>query len=172
MSDRLRLDLVLNDFVAGAISSGDINIMSDGSPWRPLINVRDMGRAIRWGIERKATNGGNYLVINTGSNVWNYQVKELAYAIQKTLPDTKVSINKDAQPDKRSYKVSFDLFEKLAPGHLPVHDLSRSIKDLVDGLNSIAFNDKNYRQSRLIRLFVINELLSRNIINDNLALVK
>ena len=75
MSDRLRLDLVLNDFVAGAVANGEINIMSDGSPWRPLINVRDMGRAIIWGIERKASNGGNYLVINTGSNIWNYQVK-------------------------------------------------------------------------------------------------
>jgi nucleoside-diphosphate-sugar epimerase len=172
MSDRLRLDLVLNDFVAGAISSGEINIMSDGSPWRPLINVRDMGRAILWGIERKASMGGNYLVINTGSNIWNYQVKELAYAINKILPQTSVSINKDAQPDKRSYKVSFDLFEKLAPHNTPVYDLEQSIKDLVDGLQRIEFKDKNYRQSSLIRLFVVNELLSQNILNSNLELVK
>ncbi len=172
MSDRLRLDLVLNDFVAGAVASGEINIMSDGSPWRPLINVRDMGRAIIWGIERKASNGGNYLVINTGSNVWNYQVKELAQAIHGILPETKVSINKDAQPDKRSYKVSFDKFEKMAPGHLPVYDLRQSIKDLVNGLNSIGFSDQNYRQSQLIRLFVVNELLEGKIIDQNLALAK
>jgi nucleoside-diphosphate-sugar epimerase len=172
MSDRLRLDLVLNDFVAGAVANGEINIMSDGSPWRPLINVRDMGRAIIWGIERKANNGGNYLVINTGSNVWNYQVKDLAYAIHGILPGTKVSINKDAQPDKRSYRVSFDRFEKMAPGHVPVYDLKQSIKDLADGLNSIDFRDQNYRQSRLIRLFVVNELLAGNIIDSNLALIK
>jgi nucleoside-diphosphate-sugar epimerase len=172
MSDRLRLDLVLNDFVAGAVANGEINIMSDGSPWRPLINVRDMGRAIIWGIERKASNGGNYLVINTGSNIWNYQVKELAQAIHGILPETKVSINKDAQPDKRSYKVSFNLFEKMAAGHVPVYDLHQSIKDLVVGLNSIGFGDQNYRQSRLIRLFVVNELLAGKIIDDNLALVK
>jgi nucleoside-diphosphate-sugar epimerase len=172
MSDRLRLDLVLNDFVAGAVASGEINIMSDGSPWRPLINVRDMGRAIIWGIERKASNGGNNLVINTGSNVWNYQVKELAHAIHGILPETKVSINKDAQPDKRSYKVSFDKFEKMAPGHLPVYDLRQSIKDLVTGLNSIGFSDQNYRQSQLIRLFVVNELLEGKIIDQNLALAK
>jgi len=172
MSDRLRLDLVLNDFVAGAISSNEINIMSDGSPWRPLINVRDMGRAIIWGIERKASSGGNYLVINTGSNVWNYQVKELAYAINKILPETSVSINKDAQPDKRSYKVSFNRFEKLAAGHTPIYSLEQSIKDLVEGLRKLEFNDTNYRQSRLIRLFVINELLAQNILNSNLELVK
>jgi nucleoside-diphosphate-sugar epimerase len=172
MSDRLRLDLVLNDFVAGAVASGEINIMSDGSPWRPLINVRDMGRAIIWGIERKPSNGGNYLVINTGSNAWNYQVKELAQAIHGILPETKVSINKDAQPDKRSYKVSFDKFEKMASGHLPVYDLRQSIKDLVTGLNAISFSDQNYRQSQLIRLFVVNELLEGKIIDQNLALVK
>jgi len=172
MSDRLRLDLVLNDFVAGAISSGEINIMSDGSPWRPLINVRDMGRAILWGIERKISAGGNYLVINTGSNVWNYQVRELAFAINKILPETTVSINKDAQPDKRSYKVSFDKFEKLAAGYTPVHNLEQSIKDLVNGLHQIDFKDTNYRQSRLIRLHVVNELLSQNILNNNLELIK
>jgi nucleoside-diphosphate-sugar epimerase len=172
MSDRLRLDLVLNDFVAGAVSSGEINIMSDGSPWRPLINVRDMGRAIIWGIERDAAKGGKYLVINTGSNIWNYQVKELAHAINKLLPETSVSINKDAQPDKRSYKVSFDMFEKLAAGYTPEYSLDQSIKDLIEGLKRIDFNDKNFRQSRLIRLFVVNELLSQKILNDNLELVK
>ncbi|MCK4747992.1 MAG: SDR family oxidoreductase, partial [Bacteroidales bacterium] len=67
MSDRLRLDLVLNDFVAGAISSGEVTILSDGKPWRPLINVRDMGRAIMWAHERDIEKGGNFLVINTGS---------------------------------------------------------------------------------------------------------
>jgi nucleoside-diphosphate-sugar epimerase len=172
MSDRLRLDLVLNDFVAGAVANHEINIMSDGSPWRPLINVRDMGRAIIWSIGRIASNGGNYLVINTGSNIWNYQVKELAQAIHGILPETKVSINKDAQPDKRSYKVSFDLFEKMAAGHVPVYDLNQSIRDLVTGLNNIGFADPNYRQSSLIRLFVVNELLAGKIIDDNLALIK
>jgi len=172
MSDRLRLDLVLNDFVAGAISAGEINIMSDGSPWRPLINVKDMGRAIIWSIERKVTSDSNYLVINTGSNSWNYQVRDLAYTINKILPETSVSINRDAQPDKRSYKVCFDLFEKLAIGYTPEFDLEQSIKDLVTGLNQLNFKDKNYRQSRLIRLFVVNELLSQNILNSNLELIK
>jgi nucleoside-diphosphate-sugar epimerase len=172
MSDRLRLDLVLNDFVAGAVTSGEINIMSDGTPWRPLINVRDMGRAIQWGITRKNSDGGNYLVINTGSNVWNYQVKDLAYAIHDILPNTRVSINKDAQPDKRSYKVSFDLFEKMAPNNSPIIDLNQSIKDLVDGLSAIGFQDQNYRQSPLIRLHVVNGLLNNKVIDENLSLIK
>ncbi|MFH0758086.1 MAG: SDR family oxidoreductase, partial [Bacteroidota bacterium] len=117
MSDRLRLDLVLNDFVAGAYTAEEITILSDGSPWRPLINVKDMARAIIWGIERNTGKGGNFLTVNTGSNVWNYQIKELAYGISSVLPHVKVSIDQNALPDKRSYKVDFGLFEKLAPGH-------------------------------------------------------
>ncbi len=100
-SDRLRLDLVLNDFVAGAVTSKDISILSDGTPWRPLINVSDMGRAIDFGISRNATKGGNFLVVNTGSNSWNYQVVELARAVAEVVPGVRVSVNPDAQPDKR-----------------------------------------------------------------------
>jgi len=172
MSDRLRLDLVLNDFVAGALSSGEILILSDGTPWRPLINVRDMGRAIIWAHERDPKDGGNFLIVNTGSNEWNYQVKELAYAIQNLLPSVKVSVNKDAQPDKRSYKVSFDLFKRLASNNQPQYQLQETINDLIEGLKKIEFKDKNFRQSRLIRLFVVNELSQKGIVDDSLRMLK
>lgn len=172
MSDRLRLDLVLNDFVAGAMSSNEITILSDGTPWRPLINVRDMGRAILWAHERKPDQGGNFLIVNTGSNQWNYQVKELAYAIQEIMPKVKVSVNKDAQPDKRSYKVSFDLFQKLAPNHQTEYSLTETIKELIAGLDQIGFQDQNFRNSRLIRLVVVNELLEKGILDESLSIVK
>lgn len=172
MSDRLRLDLVLNDFLAGAISSEEITILSDGTPWRPLINVRDMGTAIIWGFERDPGEGGNYLVVNTGSDSWNYQIKELAYAIQEVLPEVKVSVNKDALPDKRSYRVNFDLYKKLAPGYQPEHDLIRTIQDLVSGLQGIGFNDRKFRESKLIRLVVVNEMLSTGILDESLHVVR
>jgi nucleoside-diphosphate-sugar epimerase len=85
-SDRLRLDLVLNDFVAGALTSKKISILSDGTPWRPLINVSDMAMAMEWSATRLVTNGGNFLVVNTGSDAWNYQVRELADAVAEILP--------------------------------------------------------------------------------------
>src|SRR6267154_1766004 len=113
MSDRLRLDLVVNDFVACAVTSGNITILSDGTPWRPLIHVKDMARAMDWAIQRKE--GETFLVVNAGSDQWNYQVKELAMEVQKIFVDIEININPNAQPDKRSYKVSFDLYEKLAP---------------------------------------------------------
>jgi nucleoside-diphosphate-sugar epimerase len=129
-SDRLRLDLVLNDFVAGAVASKRITILSDGTPWRPLINVKDMARAIDWAISRDVSNGGVFRAVNIGSDGWNYQVKDLAEAVAKVVPGVEVSINKDAQPDKRSYRVNFDLFRKLARKHQPKVSLTESIKEL------------------------------------------
>ena len=171
MSERLRLDLVLNDFVACAVTSGEITILSDGTPWRPLINVLDMARAIRWSHERTDLDGGDYLVLNTGSNEWNYMVKELAYKIQTSLPDTKVSINENAQPDKRSYKVDFGLFKNLAPNHQPVYNLEDSIQGLISGLKEINFQINNFRNSEFMRLNIINQLSREGILNDQLRLV-
>src|ERR1700755_777776 len=100
MSDRLRLDLVLNDFVACAITSGEITVLSDGTPWRPLIDVEDMARAIFWAIRRNRQNGGEFLAVNAGRDESNYQVRDLAEAVARHVPGTTVSINTNAPPDK------------------------------------------------------------------------
>ncbi len=152
MSDRLRLDLVLNDFVAGALISKKITVLSDGSPWRPLIHVRDIARAIDWAVSRPQSAGSPFLICNTGSNVWNYQVKDLAGAVAAEIPGSTVSINTNAPPDKRSYRVNFDTFKSLAPGHQPQVDLKTAIQELKEGLEAIGFNDANYRDSWMIRL--------------------
>lgn len=171
MSERLRLDLVLNDFVAGALTTGEITILSDGSPWRPLINVLDMARAIRWSHERNPAEGGDFLVVNTGSDDWNYMVSELAEKIQNILPEIKVSINQNAAPDKRSYKVDFGLFKQLAPEHQPLFSLEASISGLIKGFKEIGFDDADFRNSNLMRLNVINHLLESGIIDKELYLI-
>jgi nucleoside-diphosphate-sugar epimerase len=168
MSDRLRLDLVLNDFVAGAVATGKINILSDGTPWRPLIHVRDMARAIEWAVTRQADNGGAFLAVNTGSNDWNYQVNELAEAVAEVIPGTVVSVNKDAAPDKRSYKVNFDLYKELAPNHLPQYTLKEAIQELREGLTAMDFKDGDFRNSLLMRLKVLTSLQESDKINEQL----
>jgi nucleoside-diphosphate-sugar epimerase len=172
MSDRLRLDLVLNDFVAGAVVSKNITILSDGTPWRPLINVKDMARAIEWAIKRESTHGGEFLAVNTGSNEWNYQVKDLAEAVAKVIPDVDISINKNAQPDKRSYKVSFDLFKKLAPDYQPHVDLITTIKELKSGLEAMGFQDKDFRNSKYMRLKVLTHLRNKGLLTEKLEWAK
>jgi nucleoside-diphosphate-sugar epimerase len=151
-STRLRLDLVLNDFVACAITSGEITVLSDGTPWRPLIDVEDMSRAIAWAISRDSAAGGQFLAINAGSNKSNYQVKDLAEAVASLVDGTKISINKDAPPDKRSYSVDFSLFESLASDFQPVVQLDESTRRLYEGLKKMNFVDKDFRQSPFMRL--------------------
>jgi nucleoside-diphosphate-sugar epimerase len=169
MSPRLRLDLVLNDFVACALASKNITILSDGTPWRPLINVRDMALAIDWAVTRKPSNGGEFLAVNTGSSKWNYQVKDLAEAVASLIPGVTVSINTDAPPDKRSYRVDFSLYEKLAPNHQPRFDLTSTIADLKQGLEAMDFNDSNFRSSKLMRLKVLTSLQENMEMDNNLA---
>ena len=168
MSDRLRLDLVLNDFVAGAVASGKINILSDGSHWRPLIHVKDMALAIEWAISRNKQQGGNFLTVNAGSNEWNYQVADLAEAVAKAIPGTEVILNKDAAPDKRSYQVNFNLFKSLAPGHQPQVSLKKAISQLHEALTEMNFSDVDFRNSRLMRLKVLMHLQASGQLNDEL----
>lgn len=167
-SARTRLDLVLNDFVAGAVSTGEISILSDGTPWRPLIHVDDMALAIEWAVDRPASAGGAFLSINAGSDEWNYQVKDLADAVARVVPDTKVSINPDAVPDKRSYQVSFAKFRELAPNHQPRVTLEAAVEGLKNGLQKMKFGDANFRTSEFIRLVVLKNHMASQRVNEDL----
>jgi nucleoside-diphosphate-sugar epimerase len=168
MSDRLRLDLVLNDFVACALASKEISVLSDGSPWRPLIDVKDMARAIDWAIDRPRENGGQFLAVNAGSDRWNYQVKDLAIAVAAAIPGTGVTINTNAPPDKRSYKVDFSLFSQLAPKNTPIVDLEQSIDKLKDGLAAMGFANPDFRNSSFMRLKVLEKHMADGRLTDTL----
>ena len=167
-SDRLRLDLVLNDFVASAIAVNKIEILSDGTPWRPLINVNDMGIAIDWAMLRTAEDGGNFLICNTGSNDWNFTVKGLADHVSSKLSGVEVSVNLDAEPDKRSYQVNFNLFQNLSKNILPKDDIFTTIDKLKIGLEDLNFKDPNFRQSPLMRLNILNDLIRKKILSNHL----
>jgi nucleoside-diphosphate-sugar epimerase len=167
-SDRIRLDLVLNDFVAGAIASREITVLSDGSPWRPLIDVKDMARSMEWALTRDPAQGGNYLAVNVGTQEWNYQVRDLAEAVARAVPGTRVSINKDAPPDKRSYRVDFSLYKSLAPKHQPQVSLEQAIDEIKTGLQSMVFSDANFRASQFMRLKVIEKHIEEKRLSEQL----
>lgn len=169
MAPRLRLDLVLNDFVACALSTGKITVLSDGSPWRPLIDTRDMARAISWAARRQRKDGGPCLVVNAGSNTANYQIRDLANAVAKAVPGTSVSINTEAPADSRSYQVDFSLFKQLAPDHQPIRTLEHSISELVSGLRQMGFSDPDFRNSKLIRLHVLQQHVKAGLLSNMLT---
>jgi nucleoside-diphosphate-sugar epimerase len=168
MSDRLRLDLVLNDFVAAAVASGRIEILSDGTPWRPLIDIKDMSRAMLWAIGRDPAAGGEFLSVNVGRTEWNYQIRDLAEAVKAEMPHVEVSINEDAAPDKRSYQVDFGRFRALAPDHQPRVPLEQSIRELRAGLEGMGFNNHDFRNSDFMRLKVLTSLREHRRLDPDL----
>jgi len=127
-----------------------------------------MARAIDWAIQRDPSGAGSFLMVNVGSDQWNYQVKDLAEAVAQVIPRVEISINKNAQPDKRSYRVSFEKFKQLAPGYTPQVDLLEAISELRDGLTAIGFSDENFRQSKFIRLNILTQLRERELLTPDL----
>lgn len=172
-SSRIRLDLVLNDFVASAIETKRIDILSDGSPLRPLIDTRDMARAIHWAIIRgDKKNPINFISVNVGMNKNNMSVKEIASCVKNILPDVSLYINKDASPDKRSYRVNFDLFKQIAPDFQPLFSIEKSAKDLVKYFLSNKVNLKNFRSELYIRHNKLKVLKERSLIGSDLAWIR
>ncbi|RMF36889.1 MAG: NAD-dependent epimerase/dehydratase family protein [Alphaproteobacteria bacterium] len=147
-SPMLRLDLVLNDFVATALRTGRIEVLSDGSPWRPLIHVGDMARAVEWALIR---DGAPRVEVNVGSQGWTWQIGQLAQDVAAVLGGVDVEINRDAAPDTRSYRVDFSLFRQLAPDHQPAADFADAVRGLADQIAAMDFAGA-VRESRFIRL--------------------
>ncbi|PPB81575.1 nucleoside-diphosphate-sugar epimerase [Albidovulum inexpectatum] len=153
-SPMLRLDLVLNDFVATAITTGRIEVLSDGSPWRPLIHVDDMARAIEWALVR---DGEPHVAVNVGSQSWTWQIGQLARDVGAALGGVAVDINRDAAPDNRSYRVDFTRFSELAPDHQPQKDFGEAVAELASQVRALSLSDTGVRGSRFIRLNVLRD---------------
>ena len=127
-----------------------------------------MARAIDWASNRKQNNGGQFLVVNAGSNQWNYQVRELAEKVKDIIGNVEIKINPDAVVDKRSYRVDFSLFNELAPDYIPKITLDEAVNEILIGLRSNNFTNINFRQSHYIRLKTLTNLIELDLINDNL----
>jgi nucleoside-diphosphate-sugar epimerase len=167
-SSRTRLDLVLNDLVASALATRRISVLSDGTPWRPLIHLSDMARAIEWAITRPTSSDDKFLAINAGSDGWNYQVIDLAEAVSAAVPGTTIDINKNAPADRRSYRVDFNLFKSLAPNHQPQVGLEDAVQELVEGLSQLSSLTSDYRSSNMIRFNCLGALTEAGQINSEL----
>jgi len=164
-SPMLRLDLVLNDFVATALRTGRIEVLSDGTPWRPLIHVEDMARAIDWAIAR---DGATYVEVNAGSQDWTWQIGELARQVGAVLGGVDVDINTDAVPDNRSYRVDFSRFAELAPDHQPVKDFAEAVHELAGQVRDMDFQGADVRGSRFVRLNILRGLVAAGKLDKDL----
>lgn len=169
-SPRIRLDLVLNDFVTSALINNEIKILSNGDPVRPIIDVEDMCRAFDWTLQR---DGSNFEVYNVGLNVNNMTVLEMAELVESLIPSTKIIINKYAAPDKRSYRVNFDKFNSKISNELALkHDTRSIIIRLITQLENNLDNLQNFRESFFIRHNKLKQLKNIGYLDNQLRIIK
>ena len=127
VSRATRLDLVLNDFVITALTTGRIDILSDGKPWRPFINVKDMARSMKYCLSASLEN--SFEVFNVGSKIFTFRIKELAERISE-LTNSKISIAEKKPLDSRSYTVDFTKFQSWYKGQWPLYLLEDTVEEL------------------------------------------
>lgn len=168
VSDRMRPGLVLNDFVAEALATGNINITGDGASWQPLIHVSDMARAIQWAVTRDVADGGEYLVVNAGSNNWNFRLYELARAVADAIPGTTLTFNGGTVAEAPSYQVCFDLYKALAPDHQPQQNLNRAIAQLREVYEALPVQTQPQHSPLINRVQFLNKLQEQGVMDHQL----
>ncbi len=167
VSPGLRCDIVYNNLVACAYTTGKIEILSDGSPWRPVIHVKDLCKAFISGIEapKKIVSGQSF---NVGIKDGNYTVKELAEAAQRVVPGSElVFLNQHSDP--RTYKVSFDkILTTLKDYFKPEWSLDKGGNELVNYFKEIDFSENDFRNMKVNRLKKLENLINEKKINSRL----
>jgi nucleoside-diphosphate-sugar epimerase len=171
-SPMLRCDVVFNNFVACAHTTGKIEIKSDGTPWRPVVHIRDVCNAFIAGLEAPEP-----LVANQSFNVGipngNFTVRQLAEAAQKVVAGSGLIFTGEHGPDARTYRVGFrKILTVLKDYYLPEWDLIRGGEELVERFKSIGFSDEQFRGRACNRLAQLNYLMRSNRVNENLYWIK
>ena len=158
-SPMLRIDLVVNNLLACAVATGEIRIMSDGFPWRPLIHCRDIARAFVAFMHAPKERISNKAV-NVGGNTENYQVRDIADRVKLLIPSAKITYTGEIGADPRNYRVKFDLLAKLLPDFKLQYNLTSGMEDLHRTLVDHGFSRKDWEGDQFVRLRMLKSRLS------------
>ena len=164
-SPRLRCDIVFNNLVASAYTEKKIIVFSDGSPWRPVIHIRDVCAAIFAGLiaPSEIINKKSY---NIGIKNGNYTVKEMAEVVKKLYPQTEV-IFKNQTPDARTYKVSFNrILTELSKYYKPAWNLQDGAKELIENFDKYNFTKKDFHGAKTNRIQQLKYLQDNGLLTD------
>src|ERR1700733_11597994 len=166
-SPRLRLDIVLNDLVASAITKGLIYIKSDGTPWRPIVHIRDIiGAAVAvLDAPREIVHNQTF---NVGRNDENFRIRELAAIVSDVVPGCRVEYAPDGGPDLRCYRVSFDKINRLIPAFCPQWTARKGAQELYDAYRSVGLTVGDTEQGRYVRIREIQRLQQAGKLDSNL----
>jgi len=157
-SPMLRIDLVVNNLLACAAATGDIRIMSDGSPWRPLIHCRDIARAFI-AFMTAPKNRVHNVAVNVGGNAENYQVRDVAEQVKRLVPTAKIVYTGEIGIDPRNYRVKFDLLNKLLPDFKLQYNLATGMDELHRKLIEHRFDKADWEGDQFVRLRALKRRL-------------
>ena len=166
-SFRHRGDLVVNNLVGHAQTEGQVRLLSDGSPWRPLVHIEDISRAFLAALEADRERVHNQ-AFNVGRNEENYRVREVAEIVHGLVPESSISIAPDAGPDRRSYRVSFDKVGELLPDFDPRWTVSAGAEQMLDALRRHEITADEFHSPRFHRIAEIKRLIDEGRLDPNL----
>lgn len=150
-SPALRVDLVVNNLLASALSYGEIRIMSDGTPWRPLTHCRDIARAFVAFMHAPRERIHN-TAINIGGNSENYQVQDVAKEVGRLVPGAEISFTGEVGADPRDYRVRFDLLNERLPEFKLQYNLLTGMEELHRELVDSGFSAEDFEGDQFVRL--------------------
>ena len=169
VSPRLRLDLVVNNLAACGYLAGTIKILSDGTPWRPLVHVEDFCRAYLAVLEAPIERIHNE-VFNVGQNAENYQVRQLAEMVADQLPHCDIQIVNQTGPDERSYRVNFSKIQRQLTAFHPAWTVSKGIGELLKLFREQNLTLADFEGDRFFRVRRLRTLIGANKLNNSLYL--
>ncbi len=156
-SPRLRLDIVLNDLVASACTTGRILIKSDGTPWRPITHIRDIIAAVVAVLEAPSDQIHNE-TFNVGRTEENYRIRELADIVAETVPGCHVEYAPGGGPDKRCYRVTCDKIKRVLPNFRPEWTARKGAQELYDAYRAVGLTAEDMERGRYVRISQIQRL--------------
>lgn len=169
-SPRLRLDLVVNNLLAWGYLTGEITILSDGTPWRPLIHIEDFCRAFI-SVLRAPVDDIHCQAFNVGLDEENYQIKDIANEIKKALPRAKIKILNKTGSDERTYRVNFSKIRKLVPDFKPQWSLRRGIDELLEVYKKYNLTMDDFNSGKYFRIKAVKSLIDSGKMDKNLSLI-
>jgi nucleoside-diphosphate-sugar epimerase/SAM-dependent methyltransferase len=167
VSPRIRFDLVLNNLIAWAMTTGQILLKSDGTPWRPITHIEDISRAFLAVLHAEPAQVFNE-AFNVGVTEHNYQVRELAEIVAEVVPNCRLAYAEDAGPDKRCYRVNCDKIRRVLPEFKPQWDARRGAMELYEAYKASKLTLEEFEGPRYQRIAHIKKLIADRVIDDAL----
>lgn len=167
VSPRLRFDLVLNNMVAWAVTTGNVLIKSDGTPWRPIVHIEDISRAFLAALEAPRETVQN-LAVNVGATTENYQIRDLADIVAQTVPGARIEYASDAGPDRRTYRVSCERIRQVLPGFQTKWTARRGAEELYQAYREVGLERHDFEGVRYKRIDQLKSLLESGLVDANL----